>query len=67
MKELDYGKGYHYAHDAETRSPTWTACPTPARPRVLHPTHEGREKRFAKRLEEIKRLKQPASSRQHVK
>jgi hypothetical protein len=27
MKELDYGKGYRYAHDEEKKSPTWTCLP----------------------------------------
>jgi len=26
MKELDYGKGYRYAHDEEGRVQIWIAC-----------------------------------------
>src|SRR5271170_3726815 len=64
MKGLGYGKGYQYAHDLEDKIADMQCLPDNLRDRVYyHPTNEGVEKRIRERLEEIKRLKQPASSR----
>ena len=54
MKELDYGKGYRYAHD----EPDWVAAdmeclpPAHAGRRFYEPTSEAREKRNRERLDE---------------
>ncbi len=64
MKGLGYGKDYQYAHDTEAKVADMQCLPDSLRDRVYyHPTNEGVEKRIRERLEEIKRLKQPASSR----
>jgi putative ATPase len=64
MKGLGYGKDYQYAHDAENKVADMQCLPDTLRDRVYYrPTNEGVEKRISERLEEIKRLKQPASNR----
>jgi putative ATPase len=64
MKGLGYGKDYQYAHDSENKVSDMQCLPDSLRDRVYYrPTNEGVEKRIRERLEEIKRLKQPASSR----
>ena len=64
MKGLGYGKDYQYAHDSENKVADMRCLPDSLRDRVYYrPTNEGVEKRIRERLEEIKRLKQPASSR----
>src|SRR5215475_5590767 len=58
MKELDYGKGYQYAHDVEGRVADMECLPPSlAGRRYYHPTSEGREKLLAQRMEEISRIK----------
>ncbi len=58
MKELDYGKGYQYAHDVEGRVAKMECLPPRlAGRRYYQPTHEGRERQLAQRMEEIARLK----------
>jgi putative ATPase len=64
MKGLGYGKDYQYAHDTETKVADMQCLPDGLRERVYYrPTNEGVEKRIRERLEEIRRLKQPTSSR----
>jgi putative ATPase len=64
MKGLGYGKGYEYAHDTKDKVADMQCLPDSLRDRVYYrPTNEGVEKRIRERLEEIKRLKQPKSSR----
>ncbi len=64
MRGLGYGKDYQYAHDSEAKVADMQCLPDSLRDRVYYrPTSEGVEKRIRERLEEIKRLKQPASSR----
>jgi len=64
MKGLGYGKDYQYAHDAENKVADMQCLPDSLRNRVYYrPTNEGVEKRIRERLEEIKRIKQPAKSR----
>ncbi|GAC1359025.1 MAG: replication-associated recombination protein A [Acidobacteriaceae bacterium] len=59
MKELDYGKGYQYAHDLEGRVADMECLPPSlAGRRYYHPTSEGREKQLSQRLEEIQRIRQ---------
>jgi putative ATPase len=58
MKELDYGKGYRYAHDEEGRVADMDCLPDSLRGRTYyHPTQEGREKQLAARMEEIRRIR----------
>jgi putative ATPase len=58
MKELDYGKGYRYAHDEEGRVADMDCLPDSLRGRTYyHPTQEGRERLLAQRMEEIRRIR----------
>jgi putative ATPase len=58
MKELDYGKGYRYAHDEEGRVADMDCLPDSLRGHTYyHPTQEGREKLLAQRMEEIRRIR----------
>jgi putative ATPase len=59
MKELDYGKGYQYAHDLEGKVADMECLPASLRGRRYYvPTTEGRERQLAQRMEEISRIKQ---------
>jgi putative ATPase len=58
MKELDYGKGYRYAHDEEGKVANMDCLPDALRGRSYYkPTQEGREKILAERMEEIRRIR----------
>lgn len=58
MQELDYGKGYRYAHDEAGRVADMDCLPDALRGRSwYHPTQEGREKLLAQRMEEIRRIR----------
>ncbi|HUD13063.1 MAG TPA: replication-associated recombination protein A [Terracidiphilus sp.] len=58
MKELDYGKGYRYAHDEEGRVADMDCLPESLKGRIYYkPTQEGREKQLAQRMEEIRRIR----------
>ena len=58
MKELDYGKGYRYAHDEEGRVADMDCLPDSLRGHTYYqPTQEGREKMLAQRMEEIRRIR----------
>jgi putative ATPase len=58
MKDLNYGKGYEYAHDVESKVADMQCLPDNLRERTYyHPTSEGIEKRIRERLAEIKRKK----------
>ena len=58
MKELDYGKGYIYAHDTEDKLSNMQCLPDSLAGREYYrPTDEGREGAFKERLEEIKAWK----------
>ena len=58
MKELDYGKGYRYAHDEEGRVADMDCLPESLKGRSYYkPTQEGREKLLAQRMEEIRRIR----------
>lgn len=55
MKELDYGKGYQYAHDTEEKLTNMQCLPDSLVGREYYrPTEEGVEGRFKARLQEIK-------------
>lgn len=54
MKELDYGKGYIYAHDTEEKLSKMQCLPdTLADRRYYRPNNQGREKAVGERLERI--------------
>jgi len=58
MKELDYGKGYLYAHNEEGKVADMDCLPDSLKGRsYYHPSQEGREKLLAQRMEEIRRVK----------
>jgi putative ATPase len=58
MKELDYAKGYRYAHDEEGRVADMDCLPDSLRGHVYYkPTQEGREKQLAARMEDIRRIR----------
>jgi putative ATPase len=60
MKDLDYGKGYQYAHNVESKVADMQCLPDNLRDRTYyHPTDEGIEKRIRERMEEIKRRRSP--------
>jgi putative ATPase len=59
MKQLDYGKGYQYAHDEEGKVADMDCLPDNMRDRRYYrPTEEGREKLLRQRMEEIGRLRE---------
>lgn len=54
MKELNYGKGYEYAHDAEEKISKMKCLPESLEGRRYYlPTEEGQEKKVKERLEKI--------------
>lgn len=54
MKEMDYGKGYIYAHDTEEKLARMQCLPDSLKDkRYYHPTEQGQEKQVKERLEEI--------------
>jgi putative ATPase len=58
MKELEYGKGYQYAHDEEGRVAAMDCLPDSLRGRTYYqPTQEGREKQLAVRMDEIRQIR----------
>ena len=58
MKQLDYGKGYQYAHDLEDKVAAMQCLPDNlANRRYYYPTNEGRERQLAQRMQEIASLK----------
>ncbi len=59
MKELDYGKGYQYAHDYADRITTMQCLPDSLVGREYYiPSDQGLEPRFAQRNEQIKTWKE---------
>ena len=58
MKELEYGKGYKYAHNEEDKLTAMQCLPDSLLGREYYrPTEEGIEARYKARLEEIKKWK----------
>ena len=58
MKELDYGKGYRYAHDEPDAVAEMSCLPDPLRDRTYYqPTERGFEKEIKRRLEGWKEIK----------
>ncbi len=65
MKQLDYGKGYQYAHDAAQKLTPMECLPDSLRGKAYYrPTEEGLEARYKQRLEEIKAWKVKAREAQ---
>ncbi len=59
MAELDYGKGYMYAHNYEEKVTEMQCLPDSLKDReYYHPTDQGREKELKKKYEEIKKWKE---------
>jgi len=64
MKDLDYAKGYKYAHDEEGKVADMDCLPPSLSGRsYYHPTSEGREKQLAQRLEEIRKIRESKRGR----
>jgi putative ATPase len=58
MKELDYAKGYQYAHDVEGKVADMDCLPPSlGGKRYYQPTDQGRERQLAQRMDEISRIK----------
>lgn len=58
MKELDYGKGYQYAHDSEDKLTDMQCLPDSLVGKEYYaPTEEGAEAKFKARLQDIKEWK----------
>lgn len=63
MADLDYGKAYQYAHDAPDKLTTLQSLPDALVGReYYHPTDQGRENLFKKRLDYVKRWRQAHES-----
>jgi putative ATPase len=63
MKELGYGKGYHYAHDFKEKVADMECFPDSLRGRrYYHPTDQGMERRIGEILAEIKQKKKRDSN-----
>ncbi len=59
MKELDYGKGYEYAHDTEDKLTAMQCLPDSLVGREYYlPTEQGAEARYKNRLDQIKAWKE---------
>jgi putative ATPase len=57
MKNIGYGKGYQYAHDAEEKVTDMACLPESLLGRVYYrPTDQGFEARIRQKLEEIKKI-----------
>lgn len=55
MTELDYGKGYEYAHNYENKLTKMQCLPDAlAERRYYRPTMQGEEAKVRKRLDEIR-------------
>ena len=64
MKELDYGKGYQYAHDTADKLTNMQCLPDSLLGKEYYfPTEEGTEAKFKARLEEIKDWKKKHSDK----
>jgi len=62
MKNVGYGKGYQYAHDAEEKVTGMTCLPENLAGRSYYkPTDQGFEQRLRQRLEEIRKIKSRSS------
>lgn len=58
MKELNYGKGYQFAHDSKDKLTSMECLPPSLAGKVYYtPGTQGNEVRFKERLEKIKAWK----------
>lgn len=58
MEDLEYGKGYQYAHDSKDKVSNMQCLPENLKDRQYYqPTSQGLEKNIKERLEFIKKLK----------
>ena len=58
MKELQYGKGYEYAHNTEEKLTHMQCMPDSLKDRIYyHPTDQGKENAVRERLEAIREWK----------
>ena len=58
MQDLNYGKGYQYAHDTEDKLTTMECLPPSLKGKeYYYPTEQGNETKFKARLEQIKNWK----------
>ena len=58
MKELNYGKGYQYAHDFEDKITSMQCLPNNIKDhRYYFPTNQGTEAKVIKRMEQIAYLR----------
>ncbi len=58
MKELNYGKGYQYAHDTEAKLTNMQCLPDSLSGKeYYHPTEQGLEAKYKTKLEQIKNWK----------
>lgn len=58
MKELDYGKGYQYAHDSQDKLTNMQCLPDNLLHRTYYePTDQGLESKYKARLNQIKEWK----------
>ena len=63
MKDLEYGKGYQYAHDTEDKLTTMDCLPESLLGKTYYnPTTQGNEYKFKERLEAIKKWKKEHKS-----
>jgi putative ATPase len=67
MKDLDYGKGYQYAHDTVEKLTDMQCLPDSLLGREYYrPTEQGLEEKFGKRLEQIKEWKKKHGGRENT-
>lgn len=63
MKELDYGKGYVYAHDTKEKIARMECLPESLKgTRYYIPGEAGEEKKQAERLKEVQRFREEGES-----
>ncbi len=68
MKELDYGKGYQYAHDTEDKLTNMQCLPDSLLGREYYrPTEQGVEIKIKERLQKIKEWKERHGGEKHDK
>lgn len=66
MKDLNYGKGYQYAHDYEDKITTMTCLPDELLDRIYYePTTQGAEAKVSARLKQIKDWKKAHRNNGH--
>ena len=67
MRELDYGKGYQYAHDTEEKLTDMQCLPDALDGRAYYrPAGLGREKEYKERLEQIKGWKEKKTAEKRI-